>query len=86
MRRLAPRFAGPTVRRALSESVFIRQARFMADFEDDYQKLAPFSMFYPYYQMMSYEQLRTYFTWRNMSGGARHANGLRRIFSSIFTN
>jgi hypothetical protein len=46
------------------ESIFFKQAQFMADFEDDYQKFARFSMYYPYYQMMSYEQLRTYFTWR----------------------
>jgi hypothetical protein len=65
MRRLAAEACrDPLSAERFRESVFIRQARFMADFEDDYQKLAPFSMYYPYYQMMSYEQLRTYFTWR----------------------
>ncbi|MDD4164845.1 MAG: TerB N-terminal domain-containing protein [Eubacteriales bacterium] len=44
--------------------VFYFQAVFMKDFEDDYDKIVPFSAYFPYYQMMSYEQLRTYFTWR----------------------
>lgn len=37
----------------------------MEDFEDDYDGDAPFSMYYPCYQMMGYEQLRTYFSWRS---------------------
>lgn len=36
----------------------------MKDFTDDYTGSAEFSQYFPYYQMMSYEQLRTYFTWR----------------------
>ncbi|MCL2560310.1 MAG: TerB N-terminal domain-containing protein [Turicibacter sp.] len=44
--------------------IFYDQATFMADFEDDYEKSVPFSAYYPYYQKMGYEQLRTYFTWR----------------------
>ena len=44
--------------------LFYRQARFMADFTDEYPGHAQFSMYYPYYQHMGYEQLRTYFTWR----------------------
>jgi len=43
---------------------FYRQAKFMADFEDDYAGDARLQMFFPYYQHMGYEQLRTYFTWR----------------------
>lgn len=45
--------------------LFYRQAKFMENFEDDYKGNAPFSMYFPCYQMMSYEQLRTYFTWRS---------------------
>lgn len=45
--------------------IFYEQAQFMKDFEDDYQEVAPFSSYFPYYQQMSYEQLRTYFTWRS---------------------
>jgi len=44
--------------------VFYHQAVFMQDFEDDYPQQVPFSQYYPCYQMMGYEQLRTYFTWR----------------------
>lgn len=44
---------------------FVRQAKFMADYEDNFEEVVPFSMYYPDYQMMSYEQLRTYFTWRS---------------------
>ncbi|MDR1530812.1 MAG: TerB N-terminal domain-containing protein [Clostridiales bacterium] len=44
--------------------VFYQQALFMKNFEDDYTERVPFSCYFPYYQLMSYEQLRTYFTWR----------------------
>ena len=44
--------------------LFYRQAKFMEDFADDYDGDAKFFMYYPYYQHMGYEQLRTYFTWR----------------------
>ncbi|MDR2421258.1 MAG: TerB N-terminal domain-containing protein [Oscillospiraceae bacterium] len=50
-------------RRGVAE-VFYKQAVFMKDFTDDYAGQAPFSSHFPRYQMMSYEQLRTYFTWR----------------------
>lgn len=45
--------------------VFYKQAVFMKDYEDDYDEMHPFSAYYPYYQLMTYEQLRTYFTWRS---------------------
>ena len=44
--------------------IFYDQAIFMKDFEDDYAGNATFSSYLPYYQRMSYEQLRTFFTWR----------------------
>ena len=44
--------------------IFYEQAMFMKDFEDDCQEQAPFSAYFPYYQMLGYNQLRTYFTWR----------------------
>ena len=49
----------------LQKVLFFKQARLMEDFEDDYTGGAPFSMYFPIYQRMSYEQLRTYFTWRS---------------------
>ena len=44
--------------------LFYKQAKYMADFTDDFQGDAKFFMYFPYYQHMGYEQLRTYFTWR----------------------
>jgi hypothetical protein len=47
-------------------AVFYKQAQFMKDFEDDYADNRSFSGYFPYYQMLGYEQLRTYFTWRTL--------------------
>ena len=47
-----------------NSKIFYKQAVFMKDFQDDYAEPVPFSSYFPYYQQMSYEQLRTYFTWR----------------------
>lgn len=44
--------------------IFYKQGLFMKDFTDDYSGNVQFSQYFPYYQRMSYEQLRTYFTWR----------------------
>ncbi|MDR2712879.1 MAG: TerB N-terminal domain-containing protein, partial [Clostridiales bacterium] len=44
--------------------IFYKQALFMKDFVDHYTAKAPYSSPFPSYQMMGYEQLRTYFTWR----------------------
>ncbi len=45
--------------------IFYKQAVFMKDFQDDYDGYAEFTNYFPYYQQMSYAQLRTYFTWRS---------------------
>ncbi|MCL2409899.1 MAG: TerB N-terminal domain-containing protein [Oscillospiraceae bacterium] len=45
-------------------ALFYKQAKFMEDFSDDFDGHAAFSMYFPYYQHMGYDQLRTYFTWR----------------------
>lgn len=44
--------------------IFYKQGMFMKDFSDNYTEQVAFSSYFPYYQMMGYEQLRTYFTWR----------------------
>lgn len=49
--------------------IFYKQGMFMKDFEDTYVQQTPFSSYYPNYQMMGYEQLRTYFTWRTKVRG-----------------
>lgn len=47
--------------------IFFKQADFMSLFEDDYAHTVHFSQRYPHYQKMTYEQLRTYFTWRSLA-------------------
>lgn len=44
--------------------IFYKQAKFMKDFIDNYSGNKPFTLYFPSYQMMGYEQLRTYFSWR----------------------
>lgn len=82
MRRLSKKswFSKNTYSR-LQADLFYEQAKFMADFEDDYEGCAPFSMYYPDYQSMSYEQLRTYFTWRS---GVRRGEVRETSFSYVF--
>lgn len=57
------RFFDRTVQHIKAEE-FYKQALFMKDFEDDYENITPMLQYYPCYQLMGYEQLRTYFTWR----------------------
>ncbi len=45
-------------------NIFYKQGIFMKDFTDNYAESVPFSQPFPAYQMMGYQQLRTYFTWR----------------------
>jgi len=47
-----------------NSAIFYQQALFMKDFTDDYEGYVRFSQYFPYYQLMGYEQLRSYFTWR----------------------
>ncbi len=65
--------------------IFTEQARFMADFEDDYEGDTPFSAYYPDYRMLSYEQFRTYFTWRTrVRAGEVRAVSLSYAFIYIY--
>lgn len=57
------KFYNPKVQQENS-IIFYKQGTFMKDFEDEYGKQVSYSSYFPYYQMMGYEQLRTYFTWR----------------------
>ncbi len=72
-----PAGSGDTARATL----FYKQAKFMEDFEDDYEGNAPFSLYFPSYQLMSCEQLRTYFTWRS---GVRRGDVRQTSFSYVF--
>jgi len=65
--------------------LFYKQAKFMEDFSDEFYGFARFSMYYPYYQHMGYEQLRTYFTWRtNARRGHVSPTSLSYIFLYIY--
>ncbi len=44
--------------------IFYEQARFMEDFEDDFEYHGEFLRYYPTYQVMNDLQLRGYFSWR----------------------
>lgn len=46
------------------EEVFVKQAKFMEDFTDDYEGNAFCGEFCPTYNNMTFAQLRTFFTWR----------------------
>ncbi|MFR1519259.1 MAG: TerB N-terminal domain-containing protein [Clostridia bacterium] len=61
--------------------LFYRQAKFMENFEDDYLGYAEFSSYFPEYQKMNQEQLRTYFTWRS---NVRRGVILKTSFSYVF--
>ena len=66
-------------------SFFYKQARFMKDFTDDYAEHIPFTIYYPCYQHMGYEQLRTYFTWRTKArNGEYPPTSLSYIFIYIY--
>ncbi len=43
---------------------FLRQARFMADYEDDVPWIGGFASYFPTYHDLTTRQLRGYFTWR----------------------
>ncbi len=43
---------------------FIEQAEFMKNFTDNYSTVVPLEAYYPAYDIMNDNQLRTYFTWR----------------------
>lgn len=69
----------------MQAELFYRQATLMADFEDDYAGEEPFSMYFPDYQSMGYEQLRTYFTWRsNVRRGVIRETSFSYVFVYIY--
>ena len=51
---------------ALSDpGIFYKQAKFMENYEDDYEYKGDFQRFYPTYRSMSTSELRGYFSWRS---------------------
>ena len=68
-----------------NSGLFYRQAKFMENFSDEYSGNEPFSMYYPYYQHMGYEQLRTYFSWRaKVRSGEYQRVSLSYVFLYIY--
>ncbi len=78
MRRLAN---GPMGSRQYDPALFCRQARFMADHEDDYEYRGEFVQYFPTYQAMNSLQLRGYFSWRTQ---VRRGNVQRTSLSFAF--
>lgn len=46
------------------ESIFMKQAKLLADYEDDYEFHDDIVRYYPTYQSLSDQELRGYFSWR----------------------
>jgi hypothetical protein len=66
-------------------SIFYKQGIFMKGFTDAYSENVPFSSYFPNYQMMGYEQLRTYFTWRtNVRNGNVADTSISYVFLYIY--
>lgn len=46
------------------DAIFLKQARLLSDFEDDFPYTGTLTRYYPTYQSLTDEELRGYFTWR----------------------
>lgn len=61
MRKITTYFDSYTMSNAVT---FYRQGKFMEDYEDEFECNIFFSRYFPTYQSMDNEQLRSYFSWR----------------------
>ena len=65
--------------------IFLRQGKFMADFEDDSDYDGEFFKYYPTYQDMNDRQLRGYFSWRTrLRRGCLTATSLSFAFVYLY--
>ncbi len=62
-----------------NEEIFYKQAKFMEDFEDDFEFRGSFFSYFPSYQIMNRQQLRGYFSWRT-----KYRNGIIEKTQSSF--
>lgn len=62
------------------EFIFYNQAKFMADYEDDYEYRGDFFCYFPTYQKMRSDQLRGYFTWRGKIRRGEEASAPRSFY------
>lgn len=67
------------------ESLFLKQAKVLADFEDDYPFENTVVRYYPTYQSLTNEELRGYFTWRTrLRSGDVEATSLTFAFLYVY--
>lgn len=63
------------------ESLFVKQGKLLADYEDDYVYDRPVLHYFPTYQSLTDPELRGYFSWRTK---LRHGNILKTSLSYAF--
>ena len=67
------------------ESVFVKQARLLANYEDDYAFDGSVVRYFPTYQSLTDQELRGYFSWRTkLRGGDIHKTSLTFAFLYIY--
>ncbi len=67
------------------ESVFVKQAKLLANYEDDYAYDRPVLHYFPTYQSLTDEELRGYFSWRTkLRGGNVQKTSLSFAFLYIY--
>ena len=82
MRKIAER---KYARRESDDKIFYRQAKFMENFEDDFDYRGEFSYYFPTYQAMNNHQLRGYFSWRTkIRRGIIEKTSLSFVFVYIY--
>ena len=76
---------GPRQRWQSKETVFLKQARLLANYEDDYDYQGSAIHYYPTYQDLTAPQLRGYFSWRTrLRGGELQKTSLTFAFLYIY--
>lgn len=98
LRPAAPRSAGrlPSLLRAARSlengslyqsrgSLFMKQGKLLANYEDDYDFRGNVLRYYPTYQSLTDQELRGYFSWRTrLRGGDLHPTSLSFVFLHIY--
>lgn len=80
-----PAYDGFDYRRPSETKLFVTQACFMEQWEDDFPFTGTFSRYYPTYAMMNDQQLRGYFSWRTkVRKGAVEETSLSFAFVYIY--
>lgn len=65
--------------------IFYRQAKFMENFDDDFDESCEFLRYFPTYQVMTDRQLRCYFSWRGrLRRGTVQPTSLSYVFLYLY--